>query len=144
MKIYTKTGDKGKTSLASGKRVFKNDPRIEAYGNLDELNSLIGIVRALKISKKTDGILEKIQRDIFSPEKDTVFLEKSIDEISASLPPLRNFILPTGSLAGSFLHLARAVCRRAERKLIPSPYLNRLSDLLFVLARFENKRAHKK
>lgn len=169
MRIYTKTGDKGETSLLGGKRVPKNDLRIETYGTVDELNSLLGVIRAMRISKKLDSILRKIQEDIFvlgadlaSPEEKKASvpprigenqiadLEKVIDELEPKLPPLRNFIFPGGTPPAAYLHLARAVCRRAERCAISlkraepiSPsiivYLNRLSDLLFILARWVNR-----
>lgn len=173
MKIYTKTGDKGETSLFGGKRVPKDALRIETYGTVDELNSLIGVIRATNANKRLDRILEKIQDDLFvlgadlaSPtvknpkpsavpriEKSNISaLEKSIDWIEPKLRPLRKFILPGGTLTASYLHLARSVCRRAERLAVRlartesiSPqilvYVNRLSDLLFILARWVNHRA---
>ena len=170
MKIYTKTGDAGETSLYGGKRVSKNDLRIEAYGTIDELNSVIGICIALKQSKKVEQFLIKIQNQLFvlgadlaSPvsqtkcrkiprikDEDVKYLEKSIDEVEKNNEPLRSFILPGGALISAYLHFARTVCRRAERRVVhlmksehvgklPTIYLNRLSDFLFVLARWVNK-----
>lgn len=169
-KIYTKTGDKGKTSLIGGTKVPKSDDRIEAYGTIDELNSYIGLVTDLLIT--TEGApterLREIQDRLFTagaalacdPEKepklkvpdlkesDIVLLEQSIDEMNAQMPPLTSFILPGGHPAISTAHIARTVCRRAERNAVRLQetgalvepmvikYLNRLSDYLFVLARF--------
>ena len=168
MKIYTKTGDGGDTSLFGGKRVRKDSLRIETYGTVDELNSVIGVCRAQKIPKQIDIVLEEIQRDLFTLGADlatphdvkkksvkrienshVVRLESHIDAIEATLEPLKQFILPGGSETAAMLHFARAVCRRAERLVIrlsheekinkhPVVYLNRLSDLLFVLARKTN------
>lgn len=169
MKIYTKTGDTGETSLYGGKRVSKDSCRIETYGTADELNSVIGACRSMEESKEIDSILEQIQHDLFTlgadlaaPEnsqtKKTIDrigsshiekLERHIDSIQPTLTPLANFILPGGSRLGAMLHFARAVCRRAERLAVrlyreehiglqPVVYLNRLSDLLFVLARKAN------
>ena len=173
MKIYTKTGDEGETGLFDGTRVPKHDPRVEAYGEVDELNALLGTVRAFLTDEEVGVVLAAIQRDLFAigaqladpkfgekkrKEKVTLNegrvkeLEEIIDRCEAELPPLRHFILPGGSHAGSLLHLARTVCRRAERRTIGlkhqgipvSPilimYINRLSDLLFVLARVVNHR----
>ncbi|RCK75846.1 MAG: ATP:Cob(I)alamin adenosyltransferase [Ignavibacteriae bacterium] len=169
MKIYTKTGDDGTTSLYGGKRVLKCELRIEAYGTVDELNSVLGICRAMKLHKRVDRLLDKIQNQLFvlgtdlaTPkssrkkpvprikESDIKFLEKAIDEFDAENKPLNRFILPGGSLLSSYLHFGRTVCRRAERLVVrlaknentgqnPIIYLNRLSDLLFVLARWVNK-----
>ncbi|HTR80880.1 MAG TPA: cob(I)yrinic acid a,c-diamide adenosyltransferase [Bacteroidota bacterium] len=174
MKIYTKTGDSGETGLFGGDRVPKDSPRIEAYGAVDELNSLIGVVRSRKLPEKVDALLLKIQRDLFTLGADlatrrrnkrtliphiapvhALSLERSIDSFQRELPQLESFILPGGSDAGSALHLARTVCRRAEvltvrlsrsEKIEPAVlvYLNRLSDLLFVLARYSNQSEHKK
>lgn len=172
MKIYTKTGDKGETGLLGGKRVSKWNLRIWAIGEIDELSAVIGVIRPFGVPKKMDMLLGQIQEALFvmgaeisSPQKnpnlpslqksETEKLEKIIDEYDAKLPELRNFILPSGSKTGSLLHLARTVCRRAERRVVELsqkeniseniiPYLNRLSDLLFVLARSENKRFGKK
>ncbi len=172
MKIYTKTGDKGKTSLFGGTRVPKYHLRIEAYGTVDELNSYIGLIRDQKIDSHTHKILLTIQNELFTlgamlatpPEKETLksgkerlninkintnsitLLEVEIDKMNESLPPMTNFILPGGHTTVSFCHIARCICRRAERictqlsdessineQIID--YLNRLSDYLFVLAR---------
>lgn len=173
MRIYTKTGDKGETSLFGGKRVKKDNLRIEACGTVDELNSVIGVVRSMRVFREVDKVLEGVQNDLFvlgadlaTPEwkvhrrarearirDDHVkAIEAIIDRIQAKLPPLRRFVLPGGSSPASHLHLARAVCRRAERRVVKSSqeepvnpiviaYLNRLADLLFVLARFVNKKA---
>ncbi len=168
MKIYTKTGDDGKTSLFGGKRVDKDNQRIEAYGTLDELNSLLGLVLTENVDEKTRKILTSLQQSLFvigselatpSDVKSKAFkpatgeeiklLEKFIDEIDTDLPPLKNFILPGGTKSASFLHFARTVCRRAERRIVEIDrseninkniiiYINRLSDLLFVIARYEN------
>lgn len=163
MKIYTKTGDKGETSLYGGKRILKSDPQIEAYGNIDELNSLIGLVIAKDKSTKT--IVIPIQKDLHAIasslagydkgelklKKRTEELEETIDKLNKKLPTLKNFILPGGSEVGALLHLARSVTRRTERSIIKYQqsqkkpihqdtiqYINRLSDLLFVLARHVN------
>lgn len=172
MKIYTKTGDKGKTGLLDGSRVAKNDPRVAAYGDVDELNSVLGIVRASTKNKKIRGLLLEIQKDLFSigahlahpelnekrhkkakfPESKVTNIEKTIDRFEEELPELKGFIVSGGVLPASFLHLARTVCRRAERAIISLhqsgrvpdailKYMNRLSDLLFVLARAENQDA---
>ncbi|MBD3156677.1 cob(I)yrinic acid a,c-diamide adenosyltransferase [Candidatus Peregrinibacteria bacterium] len=168
MRIYTKTGDDGTTSLCDGKRVSKNSMRVAAYGDIDELSSCIGLAVSFSEEKKLTTILHTIQHDLFilgsyaahcsnNHEKLPDFdeakiyaLESIIDEISESLPPLQHFILPGGTPCASHLHMARTVCRRAERTCIALaeneglykhiiPYLNRLSDLLFVLARKANK-----
>ena len=159
MKIYTRTGDTGDTSLFGGRRVRKDDARIEAYGTVDELNAFIGVARASWQQSPIDSELSAIQRDLFTlgahlaaPDSDrfaTVAsariddLERSIDAMEAALTPLQSFILPGGSLAASHLHVARTVCRRAERLLITLgenvSYLNRLADYLFVAARYANK-----
>ena len=168
MKIYTRTGDGGDTSLFGGKRVPKDSLRIEAYGTVDELNSVIGVCRSLNAAKEIDSILDEIQHDLFTlgadlaapkestrkPVKriqpsDIQRLERHIDDIDPKLDELKKFILPGGSRSAAMLHVARAVCRRAERlhtQLVrkektgdqPLIYLNRLSDLLFVLARWVN------
>jgi len=165
MKIYTKTGDKGLTSLIGGTRVPKHHIRIEAYGTIDELNSYIGLVRDQKIDVNSKKILLETQDRLFTigaalasdPEKskmkipdikeeDIILLEKEIDTMNKTLPELRSFILPGGHSTISFCHLARCVCRRAERLTVHLSehsfvdeiiikYLNRLSDYLFVLAR---------
>lgn len=168
MKIYTRTGDRGETSLFGGTRVAKNDPRIEAYGTIDELNSFLGVARAAWPDSVIDAELEQVQSDLFdagahlaSPGtsrfggigSDRIeSLERGIDTMEAELAPLKNFILPGGSPAAAHLHVARAVCRRAERLVValhddsaPTQstiaFLNRLSDYLFVAARFANRRA---
>jgi cob(I)alamin adenosyltransferase len=172
MKIYTKTGDKGQTSLIGGTRVPKHHLRIESYGTVDELNSYIGLIRDQQVSEYQQNLLKEIQDRLFTigsalasdPEKskmkipdlhqeDIELLEKEIDTMTADLPELRHFILPGGSNAVSFCHLARCVCRRAERLCVHLSedsfvdekvmvYLNRLSDYLFVLSRklcFDNQ-----
>lgn len=170
MKIYTKTGDNGQTSLFGGVRAEKNDPRIEAYGTIDELNSVIGIVISNQPSETGLNILKDIQQTLFvvgadlaTPEdkKERIErvgksqidnLENWIDELQEHLPALKSFILPGGTAVGSHLHLARTVCRRAERAIVSCKqqksvsdnlliYVNRLSDLLFVMARYENYQA---
>jgi cob(I)alamin adenosyltransferase len=165
MKIYTKTGDKGQTSLLGGSRVPKHHLRIESYGTIDELNSHIGLLRDQVINAKHIEVLLEIQDRLFTigsylaseplkskvkipllNEEDVVFLEKQIDELNEALPPMRSFILPGGHTTVSFCHIARCVCRRAERLVVHLSetetvsdtilrYLNRLSDYLFVLAR---------
>ncbi|HSP13696.1 MAG TPA: cob(I)yrinic acid a,c-diamide adenosyltransferase [Thermoanaerobaculia bacterium] len=164
MKIYTRTGDTGETSLFGGKRVPKNDPRIEAYGTVDELNAFIGIARATWSRSPIDAQLAAIQSDLFdagaqlaSPGSEKFHgvgaqrvsaLEHAIDEMERELPALKQFILPGGTLAAAQLHAARTICRRAERLVVALDdektkntivYLNRLSDYLFVAARFANK-----
>jgi cob(I)alamin adenosyltransferase len=172
MKIYTKTGDSGETSLFDNTRVSKADPRVDAYGEVDELNACLGAARAAGVDTDVAGLIESLQKDLFAlgarladpsariaPRVDKVTidaatvqrLEQAIDRLEETLPPLRRFILPGGSPAGALLHLARTVCRRAERRVIAlgadvvDPmlvvYLNRLSDLLFVVARAVNHRA---
>ena len=170
MKIYTKTGDAGETSLFDNTRVSKADARIDAYGEVDELNACLGAARAAGVDDDVAAVLESIQKDLFAlgarladptariaprvvkaaiAEADVERLEAAIDRLETEVPPLRRFILPGGALAGSLLHLARTVCRRAERRVIAlgagEPilvvYLNRLSDLLFVMARAVNHRA---
>lgn len=165
MKIYTKTGDKGQTSLLGGSRVPKHHLRIESYGTIDELNSYIGLLRDQSIDKKHIDVLLEVQDRLFTigsylasePEKskvkipelkeeDVFFLEKQIDELNEALPPMRSFVLPGGHTTVSFCHIARCVCRRAERIAVHLSeteqvnelvlrYLNRLSDYLFILAR---------
>ena len=170
MKIYTKKGDKGNTSLFGGKSVHKSSERIEAYGTVDELNSVIGTVLTNDLSNEGREILNDIQHQLFIlgadlatlPDKKAKIeriseahitkLEKNIDKLDEQLPALTNFILPGGSPAGASLHMARTVCRRAERRVAALKqvdpvsdeciiYLNRLSDLLFVMARYENREA---
>lgn len=173
-KIYTKTGDKGKTSLIGGTKVFKNDMRIEAYGTVDELNSHLGLVTGYTPDEHQRNILKFIQDRLFvigsslacDPHKETglhipdlketdvTILENEIDNMNDKLPPMKNFILPGGNAAVSSTHIARCVCRRAERfcvnlkqqdifiEPIIIKYLNRLSDYLFVLARFTAQELH--
>jgi cob(I)alamin adenosyltransferase len=172
VKIYTKTGDGGETGLFGGKRVAKSDPRVAAYGDVDELNAWLGFVRAGMADSDLPPMLEQIQRDLFAlgarladPAKkiaervtkaavtaeDIGRLEGWIDRLDAELPPLRRFILPGGCGAGAALHVARTICRRAERTIVALGgdaverelliYVNRLSDLLFVMARAANRRA---
>ena len=171
MKIYTKTGDGGETSLFGGTRVSKDDARIEAYGCVDELNSCLGSVRSVQPSGELEGILLEVQNDLFvlgadlaTPHgkpnasvprvgvSDADRLEHHIDRLEESLEPLKTFILPGGGPVAAQLHQARTVCRRAERLVVklsknqsigdaPLIYLNRLSDLLFVMARFANLQA---
>jgi cob(I)alamin adenosyltransferase len=174
MKIYTKTGDKGETGLFGGGRVSKDHPRVEAYGDIDELNAVLGMARSVEFMPRIDELLVPVQRDLFSigallatPNLDRVRqqlekaridedriaqLERAIDDGEAELEPLKAFILPGGTPKSAALHVARTVCRRAERRVIalrnevdvPAiviQYLNRLSDLLFVLARVANRRA---
>lgn len=165
LKIYTKTGDKGTTSLLGGTKVLKSDLRIEAYGTVDELNSHIGLCRDLLKNKKQKKILLGIQNHLFIigsllasdlgkeikmklpelKEANISFLEEEIDKMDSILPPMKNFILPGGNKTVSSIHIARTVCRRAERCCVKLQsethslilkYLNRLSDYLFVLARF--------
>ena len=166
MKIYTKTGDKGQTALIGGRRVSKANLRIDAYGTVDELNSWIGLVRDQPVNDSRKDLLKEIQDRLFTvgaelatdPEKapkrampviipeDVLLLEQAMDTMDAELPELRAFVLPGGHQAVSFCHLARTVCRRAERLVIALneqisvdelvlQYLNRLSDYLFVLSR---------
>jgi cob(I)alamin adenosyltransferase len=170
MKIYTKTGDRGDTGLFGGARVSKASLRVAAYGDVDELNSVLGVVRAHVQDAERLSQLQRIQSTLFvvgaelakNPDKqidlgmalvseaDIELLERGIDALDGELAPLKTFILPGGSMAASFLHVARTVCRRAERAVVllaqSEPvrgelvrYLNRLSDLLFTLARGENQ-----
>lgn len=169
MKIYTKTGDSGTTGLYGGQRVSKNSPRIAAYGEVDELNSILGVARAETSHEPIRLTLTEIQNTLFtlgsqlaSPKLDPKLriitsahidaLERQIDAMTDSLPAMRHFILPGGSKTSAFLHLARTVCRRAERSAVhlsslPDEkvdhwlliYLNRLSDFLFILARLANQ-----
>lgn len=170
MKIYTKRGDKGSTSLFGGTNIEKNSIRIHAYGTVDELNSVLGLSLTHQISNRGEEILTEIQKQLFVlgadlstlqskktkinriGQSEIELLESWIDQLDERLQPLSSFILPGGSRAGASLHLARTVCRRAERytvELLRSEpisehtviYLNRLSDLLFVLARYENQEA---
>ncbi len=173
MKIYTRSGDRGDTELSDGTRVPKSDPRIDACGEIDELSACLGVVRACPgLEADVAAVLDHLQRDLFAlgarladpagraagrvtkaplSETDVQRLEAWIDRFERELPPLGHFVSPAGSAAGAALHLARAVCRRAERRLVmlgadriepePLAYINRLSDLLFVLARTANRRA---
>lgn len=168
MKIYTKTGDKGKTSLIGGTKVFKSDLRIESYGTVDELNSFVGLCLDHLKANNINNVLAEVQDRLFTigsalacdPEKETklkipdlheediVLLEKEIDKMNEVLPVMKSFILPGGHVTVSTLHIARTVCRRAERCCVKMEkkemeiesliikYLNRLSDYLFILARF--------
>jgi len=173
MKIYTKTGDTGDTGLFGGGRVAKDHPRVAAYGDVDELNSSLGVVRATAPRPFFDALLESVQRDLFAigghlatpdPARVAKALEKAelsqerveaferlMDDADQELPPLRAFVLPAGTPKAASLHLARTVCRRAERSVVRLSheaevpelfivYLNRLSDLLFTLARLANHR----
>ncbi|MFH1785448.1 MAG: cob(I)yrinic acid a,c-diamide adenosyltransferase [Candidatus Micrarchaeota archaeon] len=165
MRIYTKFGDKGNTTLFTKTTVPKNHPRVEAYGSVDELNALIGVVISTEPPQPIRGSLEKIQKDLFSigaelagaKSKKLLSLriseiEGEIDKLSLDLPPLHNFILPSGHKTAALLHLARTVCRRSERQIITLSqkepinldivvYMNRVGDLFFVQARYVN---HKK
>jgi cob(I)alamin adenosyltransferase len=175
MKIYTKTGDTGDTGLFGGGRVPKNHPRVEAYGDVDELNAAIGMARSIDVMPRIDEVLVAVQRDLFAigallatPDRDKMRqhlekarvddqriteLERAIDAGDDELEPLRAFIVPGGSPKSAALHVARTVCRRAERRVVELAqrdaeipplviiYLNRLSDLLFTLARVANARS---
>ncbi len=170
VKLYTRTGDAGETSLFDGTRARKDDPRVEAYGEVDELNAWLGLIRASGIDPSAGAELAAVQRDLFAlgaqladpgdklaprvtkaviDDEHVVRLEHLIDHLDAEVPPLRRFILAGGTPAGAALHVARTVCRRAERRIVAlrppvDPvlvrYVNRLSDLLFVLARVVNHR----
>ena len=174
IKIYTKTGDEGDTGLFGGGRVAKDHARVEAYGEVDELNAVLGMARAVEMMPRIDEVLVPIQRDLFAigallatPNHDKMReqlskariddgriqqLEHAIDDGEIELEPLKSFIVPGGTPKAAALHVARTVCRRAERRVVQLRrsddipqlvviYLNRLSDLLFVLARVANKRA---
>jgi cob(I)alamin adenosyltransferase len=174
MKIYTKTGDQGSTGLFGGGRVPKDDVRVEAYGDVDELNAVIGMARSIETMPRIDEVLVPIQRDLFAigallatPDREKmaqhlqkarideariIELEHAIDDGEAELEPLTAFIIPGGSPKAAALHVARTVCRRAERHVVRLQhevtlpplaviYLNRLSDLLFTLARVASRRA---
>jgi cob(I)alamin adenosyltransferase len=172
MKIYTRTGDDGSTGLFGGARLPKDDPRVEAYGTVDEANACIGLARAESLPAELDAMLSRLQSDLLVlgaelacvpghearlpvnllGESDIERLERTIDDLETGLTPLKNFILPGGTRAGAALHLARTVARRAERRALRAQlttpirgllvvYLNRLSDLLFVLARSANASA---
>ena len=170
-KIYTRTGDKGSTLLGDGKRVNKNSSRVDAYGSVDEANAAIGL-SILRTNVKIKKILQVVQNDLFDlgadlcvPDKKNIqklkitsdrvdYIEKIIDTFNKELSPLNSFILPGGSESSTYLHIARTITRRAERKVVAvskkekiNPvtivYLNRLSDLLFVIARFTNNKGKK-
>jgi cob(I)alamin adenosyltransferase len=171
VKIYTRTGDAGETSLFDGTRVMKHDDRVDAYGEVDETNAWVGLARASRLDTDLDAHLVQIQRDLFAlgaqladpadkiadrvtkatlGDTDVARLEAIIDRLDTELPPLRRFILAGGTPAGAALHVARTVCRRAERRMVALQppvdpvllrYVNRLSDLLFVFARAVNHRA---
>jgi cob(I)alamin adenosyltransferase len=172
LKIYTKTGDQGMTGVLGRQRLRKDDARIEAYGTVDELNAVLGVARAVVLDPSADALAARLQDELFDvgaaladPDPEGKFhnqigdehverLETEIDVLVAEVEPMRHFILPGGSLQAAQLHLARTVCRRAERLVVhlshqPGEhvpptlivYLNRLSDLLFVLARAVNHRA---
>ena len=177
-RVYTRTGDKGDTALIGGKRVLKDSPRIEAYGTIDELNAVIGLARVFNAERLTKGkdsrwldeVLRRLQNELFdlgselaTPEDaayegmhrvgaaEVTGLERLMDQCQKALTPLKSFVLPGGGRVGGFLHQARTVCRRAERRILalsrvepssewPLMYVNRLSDLLFVLSRWVGKR----
>ena len=172
MKIYTKTGDSGETSLFDQTRVPKSNARVDAYGEVDELNAALGVARAAGVDADIAAVINDLQRDLFAlgarladpsakiaprvtkvglTDAHVERLEQTIDRLETELPPLQRFILPGGTAAGATLHLARTVCRRAERRVValgPGQvdrlvlvYLNRLSDLLFVMARAVNHRS---
>jgi cob(I)alamin adenosyltransferase len=171
VKIYTKTGDTGETSLFDNTRVSKADARVDAYGEVDELNACLGAARAAGLDQEISRMVEELQKELFAigarladpahriaarvtktdlADTQVARLEAMIDRLEADLPPLRRFILPGGVSAGALLHLARTVCRRAERRIVALSssvdpivvvYLNRLSDLLFVMARAANHRS---
>lgn len=173
MKIYTRTGDSGDTGLFGGGRVSKTHPRVEAYGDVDELNAAIGLARALEPMPRIDEVLVPVQRDLFAigallatpdrekmkrqlekasiDERRVTDLEHAIDDGDRELEPLKSFIIPGGTPKAAALHVARTVCRRAERRVVALAdeeippvvvvYLNRLSDLLFTLARVASRRA---
>ncbi len=172
-KIYTKKGDAGDTALGGGQRVPKDNLRVQSYGTVDELNSQLGLALAVGLCDRLAQVLPEIQNELFDVGSDLCFLEEDkqryrlpqiearhverlealIDEMTAVVGPLENFILPGGSLGSAHLHVARTVCRRAEREVTTLahteavganvlPYLNRLSDALFVMARYENHMRH--
>ncbi|HUK41489.1 MAG TPA: cob(I)yrinic acid a,c-diamide adenosyltransferase [Candidatus Acidoferrales bacterium] len=180
-KVYTKTGDRGETALVGGKRVPKDSPRIEAYGTIDELNSIVGLARAFNEEKLADGdphrfldaVLRQIQDELFDlgselatppdffqegmyrvGENEVHKIEQLIDKCQEELEPLKSFVLPGGGKIGAYLHQCRTVCRRAEREILrlsraealsewPIKYVNRLSDLFFVLSRWISKKTGK-
>jgi len=162
-KVTTRNGDKGQTTIGDGTAVSKSHPRLEAMGTIDELNSSIGLIRAHCSDEKIDAILHEIQHDLFDlggelcmpgnsmmKEEQVLWLDQQLEGLNAEHPPLKEFILPGGSKAAAFTHISRTICRRAERILVhfgeseelypqSLKYINRLSDLLFVLARSLNK-----
>ncbi len=162
-KIYTRTGDKGDTGLADGSRVAKDAPRIEAMGDIDELNSAIGVLLTEDLPADLRSCLTNVQNDLFDlggelsvpghpilAESHVARLETAVDQFNATLPALKDFILPGGLRSAALAHIARTVCRRAERRVVTlakteavpalaCPYLNRLSDLLFVVGRVLNR-----
>jgi cob(I)alamin adenosyltransferase len=170
MKIYTRTGDGGETGLFAGPRVWKDDPRIEAYGTVDELNAVLGFARSVGLAEDLDTLLMRLQNELFAAgaelatpdpashgtsmltDSHVTALEEAIDHYEQQLPELKQFIVPGGSQAAALMHLARTICRRAERALVTLQrqseqlisanlmnYFNRLSDLLFVLGRVANQ-----
>lgn len=175
--LYTRAGDAGKTSLFGGRRVAKDHPRVVAYGTIDELNSVLGVAISFIRQRSLVASLHKIQNELFNigaelasdkpvrrrkkrsetfdlDASSTLYLEQLVDEYDAKVPPLKTFVLPSGSSAAAFMHQARTVCRRAERNVVTlarkekiNPeivaYLNRLNDLLFALARYLNKVARR-
>jgi cob(I)alamin adenosyltransferase len=175
LRIYTRTGDEGETGLFGGGRVEKHHPRVEAYGDVDELNAALGLARSIEMMPRVDEVLVPVQRDLFAigallatPDREKMQqqltkaridderiaqLERAIDAGEQELEPLKSFIMPGGTPKAAALHVARTVCRRAERRVVALAageadlpqlvvkYLNRLSDLLFVLARVANRRA---
>jgi cob(I)alamin adenosyltransferase len=174
VKIYTKTGDRGETGLFGGPRVRKSDARVEAYGEVDELNAALGAARAVVEDPEIDGHLARVQAELFRVGAElatphdvkarsavppletaaTARFEAAIDAWERELPPLHRFVLPGGTRTAAALHVARTVCRRAERRAVALAaeaevdpgvlaYLNRLSDFLFVAARVANRRAHR-
>jgi len=172
-RIYTRTGDKGETGLVGGARIPKDSLRVDAYGSVDELNSVLGIARSFLNDRELDDLLAELQEDLFVVGSDLAStadhqqrnvpritsekiatMERTIDKFEAELSPLKAFILPGGGVVGSLLHNARTVARRAERRIVTLsrserineqmlPYMNRLSDLLFVMARVANHRENK-
>jgi len=171
-RVYTRTGDDGSTALGDGVRVAKDAARVRAFGTVDELNSMVGVVRAAGLHEDLIQAMARVQNELFhlgaelcrppaagAPEGPCIQehhvqeLENLMDRLMADLPPLENFVLPTGTPAAAHLHMARAICRRAERRVLTLSreepigphaliYLNRLSDALFVMARYENLRHH--
>ncbi len=171
MKPNIGQGDRGTTSLFGGKKVSKDECQVQAYGDVDELNSYIGLIRSVNENKELDSLLEKIQENLFVigsnlasavensrlpqlTKDNVIFLEENISKFEKDLPELKRFILPTGTQTASLLHIARTICRRTERSIVTLskeknldensvPYINRLSDLLFTLARWINKKEGK-